>query len=256
MNYNAYPQTIITPDVQRGDLIRARALMRDPNGDMFIVQPQTLRVHKQLIAGKNSYTFDFYETPNSDHPLDIKLNRNDAFFASHIGVWVKRRGNSEATRNDGSYPYFTFPDPNYFLGANAGANLPEWQALYCVYNGTITLKTKPTERLIKFAATNCLYVPERTWQGTAATSQAAVEQPQWGADQEKRGLYHLPELVILGGNEDNTAEITLATGDTTNIGGTLLANNTASNQVNDVALVLHGFNVIRGAEQVYQWLGR
>lgn len=228
---------------------RVRNMFGDPEGKNFQINPKTLKINQVLQAGKNSYTFYVYENPTGDHPLDIKLPRNNAFVFFYIGLMLKKQGSTAGSENYGNYPVFTHPDPNYFVG-NDSTNPKEFEALLTIYNGYTTFKTKPVERTDKLANLNFLYVPERGWQiNAAAGPQLNPEPQQWGPSVEEKGMFRIARGIILDGADDNQIELTLAPGSTTLIAGGINQSGSAVTTKNTVAYFLHGFEVVNGARK-------
>jgi len=237
----------VSTDLQALHAQKVRELFNDPSGQKFQINPKTLKLHARLQASKNSYTFFTSENPTGDHPLDIKLPRNNAFVAFWVGIYLKKEGSTSGSENYGNYPIFTHPDPNYFLG-NDGTNPEEWEALLTVYNGTTTFQTKPVNRLDKLANTNFMWVPEKSWT-KFASPQINDEFAQFGPSEAEKGLFRLANGIVLDGGDDNQVILDLASGNTTVIAGGINQSNAAVTTRNTVAYVLHGFEVINGSRK-------
>ena len=211
--------TIFSPDIDRASYNRVRAVLKEENpGVDFIINQNTLRIEQPLVTGRNSYKFDLYENSGSDRPLEEKLNRNDVFFMTHLALCLTKQDETTTPKQYGNYPLFTHPDPNYFIGAN-GATTPEWQSLLPIFSGgKLTLKTSPVERLKDFLTLHLMYVPERGYL-IAAAPQVNAELPQYGPSMEERGFFRTNPTIIIDGNENNSVELSLGAGDTTNIAG-------------------------------------
>ncbi len=235
----------VSTDIPALHVQKVRELFNDPTGSKLQINPKTLRLHARLIASKNTYTFFTSENPTGDHPLDIKLTRNNAFVAFGIGLWLKKEGSTSGSENYGNYPYFTFPDPNYFVGNNT-SNPEEFEALYTVYNGNLDFITKPVNRLEKLSCTNFLYVPEKSTQ-KQASPMVNDEWPSFGPSESEKGMYRLASGIIIDGGDDNQFQLNLASGDTTVIAGGLTSGNVAVATRNTVAIIVQGYEVVGGS---------
>jgi len=81
---------IFTPEKARADFIRLKQSL-GIDDDSFIISQKVLLVEQLLSSSKNSYRFDIFETRGSDRPAEVKLNRNDMFVASHMGMAIYKQ---------------------------------------------------------------------------------------------------------------------------------------------------------------------
>jgi hypothetical protein len=250
---NQYPHSqspiVFTPDAERAAYRRVEEMMKRFNpGVDFIINRSTLRVEQALAASKNKYSFDLYENPGSDRPLERKLNRNDLFVITDLAMHVAKF--NPTTGDYANYRLYTFPDPNYFSGLAAGVN--EWESLWPLYNGEISVVTKPVQRLEGFLTSNLLYVPEK--QTLLSTGDQLNDEPaQFGPTHQHRGFFSLQPNIILDGQENNNIELTLGPGQTTQIAGAVDNSGNAVTTRNVVIVQLLGFEVKNGAQKVNRW---
>lgn len=240
---------VFVPDPERATYRRVEELMKkfNPQTD-FIINRKSLRIEQPLLASRNKYSFDLYENSASDRPLEIKLNRNNLFIIDHIALLVAKY--DPTAGNYGNYRLHTFPDPNFFTGLVAGVN--EWESLWPVYNGKATITTKPVERLIDFATSNLLYIPEKQTY-LVADPQLNDEPAMFGPTHQQRGFFSLQPNIILDGQENNTIELTLGTGQTTQIAGGFDNAGAAVDTRNVAVFMLLGYEVQNGAQKVNRW---
>ena len=241
---------IFSPDKERANYNRVKDFLATNAGTTdFIVSQKTLRIQQELVANRNSYLFDFYEASNQPGSTELRLNRNDLFFVTDLALCLAKQ---DKTAGDyGNYPLFTSPDPNYFIGNDGGGNL-EAHALETIYNGTLTIKTSPVERIKEFLTNNFRYVPERGMIKLAAP-QIADEWPQYGPTKEGRGYFSLQPNIILDGQDNNKAELVLGTGNKVLIAGGVDNSNVAVDTSNLVVLLIHGYVVENGAQKSGRW---
>ncbi|MEM1326151.1 MAG: hypothetical protein AAGI23_09370 [Bacteroidota bacterium] len=247
-------QTIISSSIDRANYRRALNFMKQRSpGQEFIITPADLRIEKLLSRNANKYSFDLYENQGSDRALEIKLNRNNLFFCTHIAICLAKQNGTSATGdgNHGNYPLFTYPDTQYFSGDD-GASAKEFEALQTVYNGKLDVTTNPVVRMRDFSTNNFLYRPESQLLKQAG-AQLEDELPQYGPSHGERGFYEVNPTIIFDGHENNSIELELGAGDKTLIAGEVNNANAAVPTRNVVVLLLKGFVVENGAQKVGRW---
>lgn len=250
---NQYPHNqspiVFTPDPERAAYRRVEEMMKKFNqGVDFIINRACIRVEQPLAASKNKYSFDLYENPGSDRPLERKLNRNDLFVVTDIALVIAKF--NPTTGDYANFRLYTFPDPNYFAGLVGGVN--EFESLWPLFNGELTITTKPVERLEGFLTSNLLFVPEK--QTLLATGDQLNDEPaQFGPTHQERGFFSLQPNIILDGQENNSIELTLGPGQTTLIAGGFDNSGVAAQTRNVVIVQALGFEVKNGAQKVNRW---
>jgi len=239
-------QTVVSPEAARADYARLyQTLGIDPK--LHLITPQTLRVERALSASSNNYLFDFRENSSSDRPLENKLNQNDMFAMTHIALGITKQNESTTPKQYGNFKTLHTPDPNYFVGN--GGN--EHRGLNTLYNGKITIKTDNVDRLPEFPASILEYIPERGYTKLAAP-QTQDEWPQRGPGLHE--FFKLVPQVILNGQQNNSANLTLGQGDIINIaGGINPAGDGIVPETNVVVLLLHGFLISNAADPQLRW---
>lgn len=251
-------QVFVSTDITRGDYKRViNKVLGGPQAEeRFIVNQKTLRVEALLTAARNSYNFNLYENPGADRPQEVKLNRNNLFVMTHIALNLTKQNTEENPAQYGNFPLFTSPDPNYFSGEN-GTDPAEYLALENVYNGALTISTKPVERLSAFVANLLRYMPNRGYMLPNDTEtipgQINPEWPEYGPTMEHRGFFKLTPNIILDGKEDNSIRLDLGSGNTVNIAGATNAAEEAVDTRNVLVFLLHGFEVVNGAQAANRW---
>lgn len=238
---------IFSPEVERADYNRVKKTV----GSNFVINAKALRLEAALDPNKSSYTLDMAENVGADRPLEIKLNRNDAFFITHSALGIVRQNEVASPKQYGNFPLFTYPDPNYFNGDDT-VNLLEYQALECLFNGKVTLNTSPTDRLVDFATNQYKYIPERGYM-EAGVLNTNEEIPQYGPSLGERGFFkHVPN-IIFDGQDNNRVKIDLGAGDKAMIDGHVDSANAAVDTRNVLVFMLFGFVVINGAKSAKMW---
>ena len=248
MNYSNGPQTVVSTDANRAAYSRAQQIIFERTGRTdFIINPKLLRIEQLLTAGRNQYKFDLYRNPGSDRPLEEKLNRNDMFFLTGISLGVAKQDTSTTPPKYGNFPVFFHPDANYFVGANGA--IFENEALECLYNGKLTISTKPVERQTDLLTNMFRVVPERGYTKFAAPQ----TRDEWPQHKLSDTILKLEPLVIIDGKQDNSVNIELGAGNTDLIAGGVTAANAALNTRNLAVLFLEGFVVVNAAQSADLW---
>lgn len=244
---NTNKPKILSIEEARADYNRVRAIV----GNAFTINAKSLILESALDPNQSTYTLEVGENKSADRPLEIKLNRNDAFFITHTALGVRRQDETTTPKQYGNYPIYTYPDPNYHSG-NDGANPPENEALECLFNGKVTLNTSPTDRLVDFSSNIYKYVPERGYLEATALN-TLEEHAQYGPSLAERGFFkHVPH-IIFNGNDNNRVKIELGAGNKAVIDGHVDSANQAVDTRNVLVYQLFGFVVINGARNANQW---
>lgn len=228
---------------------RMFAAIPEMEGQGFIVSEKTLILEQLLQSGVNSYRFNLYEN-NNERPLEKKLNRNDGFVISHLGLSIRKQDATVTPPQYGSFPEFTHPDPNYFIGAVGG--IFENECLENLYSGSLSVTTNNTEIIQEFPTYLLRYVPERGFVNFAAP-QTRDEWPQYGPSLEERGLYPYAVNAILNGQDNNSVTVEVGAGNTSVIAGGVNAAGAAVNTRNVLIVKLHGFEIAEAAQAGLRW---
>lgn len=196
----------------------------------FIVQPYVIRLEQQVTA-RTEYRFDLYEVQAGQNPSERRLNRNDAFFMSHMALCLLLEDTTALSPVPISNSVLhTFPDPAVFAGAG------EAVALEAFYNALLTVKTDPIERITDLDTNVFRYLP-------------LFDQPlAWGPSLEERGYFELAGEVIFDGAQNNTLQLSL------NSDADISAAVGIANQETWVIVLLFGNLVLQGARKVGQYM--
>lgn len=216
--------------------------------DNFIITESNLRVEQLLASNQNQYVFDLYEGSGStDNPLEIKLNRNDIYFATHVAVGITKYDPSKTPVWYGNYPIFTYPDSNYFVGTGSSAAV-EYQALETIYQGELIFSTGNVNRFGPLMTNTLKYTPNRPFElGVASSAATTAVFPEYGPTPAARGFHRLTPNLVIDGQQTNKFTLTLGAGDYTNIAGATNAAGSAVNTRNVLVLQLHGFRAVNAA---------
>lgn len=219
----------------------------------YIITESTLQVEQLLAANQNMYNFDLYDgSQSADTPTEIKLNRNDLFFATHIAIGIKKYDPSKTPVWYGNFPIFTYPDSNYFVGTGGSAAI-EYQALEALYSGQLVFNTGAVNRFGPLATTLLKYVPNRPFElGVASSSATTAVFQQYGPAMDGRGFHRVTPNLVIDGQQTNRFTLSLGAGDFTNIAGATNAAGSAVNTRNIVVLQVHGFRAVDAAAAAKQ----
>lgn len=155
----------------------------------------SLRFEAPLATNQATYTLDTLvnETLNPAYVTQQKLNLQDAFVISEIGIFIGVANSSAVTET--VVKQYTYPSPTVFGAAPA-------LALYGVYNGNMSLTVAQRTILPVWDVQRHLYVPQ-----TQLT--AAVNSPVDEIDMSCDGFYPVEPNIILQGNKKNVLQISL-----------------------------------------------
>lgn len=248
MVYGGAPQTVISTDPNRAAYSRVQQIIYERTGRTdFIINPKLLRIEQVLSAGRNQYTFDLYRNPGSDRPLEEKLNRNDMFFLTGLALGIAKQDETTTPKKYGNFPVFFHPDANYFVGANGA--IFENEALECLYNGKLSISTKPVERQTDLLTNVFRHVPERGYTKFAAPQ----TRDEWPQNKLSDVMVKMEPIVIIDGKQDNAVKIELGSGNTDLIAGAVNAANAAVNTRNLAVIFMEGFIVVNAAQAADLW---
>ncbi|HMN89079.1 MAG TPA: hypothetical protein PKD70_06250 [Saprospiraceae bacterium] len=217
-------------------------------GDGFLIYPKKWRANVLLVSSKSSYTLSLYPGQNgADHPLDIKLDRNNVAAVSHIGLTIQKQ--NVALTPSRYFAPFTWPDANYFAGRSAaGTAATEAESLENIYNGTFTLRISNVDVMKGIANNLFRWVPERTYEiADAEGPQLENVYGQWGYELEQQGLFFIGGLQYLNGQQNNDIVVNLSDGDYTNIAGQIDNAGEAVDTRNLLTVTLFGFEIADAA---------
>lgn len=201
----------------------------------FMLQTQVLRRLVPLSSTRNNYQislkFGNGNNPYGDSGEEIFLDDNDAFVMCGLALRIQKVNTTTSPAQYGNFMPFTYPDPQYFVGAPAGQAL-ESAALMCVYNGNLSFRTNTLQRIKPMSCVKFLFVPPTqvinaiatdadTYPGNGLTNQRLPEYGGW--DWESQGFIELLPSKILDGSENNQFELILANGSTTALDGSYAA---------------------------------
>lgn len=227
-----------TPDKQRAEYSRLELMLKEVNpGVDFIINQYVLTLEAVLDAAKSSYIFDLRENPQ-DRPLEEKLNLNDLFYTTALGMAVRKY--DPVAGNYANYPMYTYPDQLAFPGV-VGTDTEAF-ALSVLWSSTLTIRTQPVNRLENFPTFLLKNAPKQP-----AT---ATYQGEYGSDMKGQGFVGINPGIIIDGYDTNQIELRLGTGDRTLIAGGVTAAGAAIDTRNVVVLNLYGYKVINGAQKL------
>lgn len=217
----------VIADPQRGRFERVQATMNELGIGKFIVYPKLLRLEKQLSNTQQNYQFNMYQDAADLRPPEVRLNRNDAFVCNAIGLALYK---PSAEGEEGQANLYTWPNTDVFAGVGEAA------ALQQLYNGLLTIKTGPVDRLKDFHTSVLEYNPNNRLIAATAT---ATGGPVWGPGFEQRGMLPIEPGIIFDGSQDNRVFLSVGTGD--------FSTAVPANGINILVFHMWGYLVEQGA---------
>jgi len=193
------------------------------------VQPSYLRYEAQLQNGVNHYPFAF-EPSATDSATEKKLNKNDAFYITGIGLfWIATgtvgTGDTAVVVNKATAPLHTF-----------ASNVDGSASLEAVYNGFFRLTTGSKVNIENLSNQNFKYVPQRINAGGTA-----IATPQF---QLEKALFGSIADIMLAGTKSHQLSVDIpAVPTTVPLVPTSIQDNGVAMATPTVSLVLmfHGF---------------
>ena len=178
----------------------ARSLVSNAgfNVNQAVLSQSYIRSEVAMSTSTTSYHVPVLinDTQNgSSFPTENRLNLQDAFVISSIGVFVSRPAASTTT----AFPYYTYPNSVAFSTSGAPA------ALYNLYNGYLQMSINNRTIVPSWDLYKHLCVPQ-TQEGTATgTSNTAIDQN----DASSFGYFPMEPNVVLVGSKNNQISLNL-----------------------------------------------
>lgn len=215
---------IMAPSGQRSDFLRTLDAVAQNMGlgsaeavqKAYKVYDDVLVMPQPLSPSSSTYTFNPVTAVDTPVPTENKMDKNDWFAVTGVGLRFTRADYASATgilSNYGNYDQYTYPYAQVFSGAEAGAAKSEADALKTILRGTLGLQVS-SDLQWQIPCTE-LVVEEVEYTGGVFT-------PTYGGSAGHRGVFPLSSIVLLNGGSDNKLVLNLATyGDKTVIDGSV-----------------------------------
>lgn len=205
----------------------------------YKVYPSQVVMGTNLNSGLNSYQLSPRKGVNPQIATEIKLDQNDFFGISGIGLRFARATYSSTSgvySQHGNYPKLTYPDPVYFNG-NPASGLDEWECLQTIVNGSLSILVTGDTLL------DAISCEELVYKGTTGYNATGPVLPQIGGTDGQRGIFDITPQIILDASADNQIVVTLADGDKTVIDGSVNSSGAATAYRNLLWVVLYGWKI-------------
>jgi hypothetical protein len=179
----------------------------------YKVYDDTLILPGYLSPSQSSYSFDPTKAVDTPIPTENKLDKNDWFIVTGVGLRFQKVDYDSATglySNHGNYFLHTFPYASVFAGAAAGGNKSEADALLTAIRGTLALNVN-NDQQFALPCSELVYADQNFSAGF----------PVYGSNAGQRGIFDLSSLIILSGGVDNKVVVNLAPGNKAVIDGSV-----------------------------------
>lgn len=168
-----------------------------------VLSPSYLRLEANLVAGATNYTFDVLvnESLNPQFVTQNKLNLQDAFIASQIGVFLAVPATSALT--DTSFQLNTYPNQVVFTGTND-------EAAMGLYAGQLQLTVNQRTILTAWDVSRhyCTNQTQQLVARAAATPFSNIDQ----LDLAKDGFVPIEPNLVFVGSKKNVFQLVLPAG--------------------------------------------
>ena len=157
---------------------------------------------------------------NLSYP-ESRLMDDHLFLPMYSAYFLTKYSKNEGATNtfDGNYPWFTYPDENFFSDAPAGG-VKEADCLRTIYFGGFLTMTIGGQMVMReIPGIDMLYRPGRPFASTAGSGEASPVQQEWGPGAKMQGYHRLENDIVLKGKQDNKLTVSLGSGDVTNLEG-------------------------------------
>lgn len=152
-----------------------------------------LRLEATITGNNNKLSFKTYDGDGTSvYPTERRLDRNDAFIADKVAIFLLKQDIANRKTNGRLH---TYPNVTEF-GATAAADLES------IYNGELSVTIGRVKKLVGFDLRRMLYVPQ-TLQSAAGNRDSYCGQ--------KGGFAKLTPQLVLDGSGTNEIEINYPT---------------------------------------------
>jgi hypothetical protein len=159
-----------------------------------------LRLENTLVVGKTQYLFPILVnqvgSSGSIFPTEQRLNQQDSFIASQLGVFLSTPTNLAS----GDQVLHSYPNKVFFATANLA------KALETIYNSILSIAVNNQTLIPAWDISRHRLVPE-TQEGIGVTAETVFPIDQ--LDLSSDGFYPLEPNIILIGNKNSMVTMTL-----------------------------------------------
>ncbi len=209
---------VISPDRKRAIFSQVLA-NKGINTDNAIVSEGYIRIERRLENGRNKISFSIVRDANSDTPTERKIDRNDKFLVTEMGIFLMHR--SESKR--GIEVLQTYPNTKVFVAKDGGDTIAN--DLEAIYNGNISVKVGQTKFIEGMDLLRFRNVPQTQQNATNANSQSTG----------KQGFFETTPQILFDGNQKHEIDIELPIDSTVTIASDVADHN------NYIVLFCRGF---------------
>jgi len=188
----------------------------------FITSPGFIRVEQAISNGKAVYAFPVTKDQNSDTVTERKLDRNDKFMVTHMGLFLMKRLSTKT----GIEVLQTYPNILEFADVSStflGADLETF------YNGNIGIKVGQTVYIEAMDTRKFRSVEDV--QQSAATNKSSAR--------ENSGFIELTPQILLDGDQKNDISLTAP------VHSSALVAHTTASTTNYLVWMARGFLITR-----------
>lgn len=188
----------------------------------FIINRSVLRMEQPLASNQSTYKFQMKQgNVSTDGPSQVLLNDDDAFVIVGLSLGIVKHDLSVSPAQYGNFQLFTYPDPEYFVGAPAGAAF-EYQSLLTIFNGTLQFNTASLLRIKPHDTSDYLMVPRAQVVPPVADVNDLLNPtlPEFGGRGDtSRSYIEMQPTPLVDGQQQNEFTLNLGAGDYTGIAG-------------------------------------
>lgn len=199
---------VISPDRKRSIYTQALA-NRNINRDNAIISEGYIRVEEKIVNGKGNYKFNITRD-TFDQITERKLDRNDKFLVTEIGIFLMRRLETQI----GVEVLQTYPNEVVFQNGVEDQSF-NYAHLESIYNGSLAVKVGQTKFIEGMDLLRFRNVPQ-----SQESANIIFSQHNGKVD----GFCETTPQILLSGDEKHEIEISIPVDANTKIAHT--ANNT------------------------------
>lgn len=217
----------------------------------FIINRHVLRMEQPLAQNQSAYKFQMKQGNfSTDGPNQVLLNDDDAFVIAGLSIGIVKRNTSTTPPQWANNQLFTYPDPEYFVGAPAGSPF-EYQALLTIFAGTLQFNTASLLRIKPHDTSDYLMVPRAQVVPPVADVNNLLNPtlPEFGGRGDtSRSYLEIQPTPLIDGDQQNEFTLSLGAGSYVGIDGSYAADGDQdATSRNYVVVRVLGFLIAQGS---------
>lgn len=171
-------------------MVDLRNWIKGKYGAELPIEPSAIRVEQEITNSLNNYVFDILQGNGTTGITETKLDKNDVFFASHLGIYLL----GVDTTKPGAAVLQTYPNEIVFGASGTATGIVGDLEAFYGGNSLLTIKLGTKEFISSLPTKVMRYVPQT--QQSTLTNKSEVSAYDGVADIERFRFSGLDQIQI------------------------------------------------------------